>query len=188
MMTIQTQNPVLTEPFRKTKGFGIRNVIVILTALLILGMVIYFCFSQDGYSAKVYDDPESVEKLFISNREPFVEIASILKDSELFSYLYSIDRNSIFGPSIPERKKYLNDEEYQHICVFLNEYQPYEIGRTQGNLHFVFLCKNYDVTLYYIELEGEDLSDFLRYVGQYSDLKAIGDNWYIRVRSSDIVR
>ena len=184
-MTIQMQNPVSTELSHKAK---IIILFVILLIFCIIGVIVYLKFSTDRYSAKIYDNTESVENLFVSNQESFTEIAYILKDSELFNYLYSIDRKSIFSPSIPKREKYLNEEEYEHICAFLNEYQPYEIGRTGGSIHFVFLCEKDDAILYYTEQEGEDLVDFLHYISQHSEIKAINDNWYFRVRSSDITR
>ncbi len=183
MMTIQTQNLVSTERSRKAKSI----IVFVILLILLIGTIVYF-FPQDRYSCKIYDTPDSVKDLFVSNQESFMEIAYILKDNnELFDYLYSIDRKSIFGPSIPKREKYLSEEEYEHICAFLNEYQPYEIGGI-GVFKFVFLCKNDDVVLYYTEGEGEELLSFLSYVGQHAEIEAINDNWYIKVEPSDITR
>ena len=53
---------------------------------------------------------------------------------------------------------------------------------------YILLCEKDDAILYYTEQEGEDLVDFLHYISQHSEIKAINDNWYFRVRSSDITR
>ena len=185
MMTTHTKRPALTELSHK---YRIIISIVILFVFCLVGIIVYHAFSTDEYSAKIYDSPDSVETLFISQQESFTGITDILKDNELFDYLYSIDRKSIFGPSIPKSEKYLTEKNYKYICNFLNEYHPYEIGRTGASLHFVFLCKNHDVTLYYTELEGDDLSDFLSYIGQHYKIKSINNNWYIRVNSIDTTR
>lgn len=150
--------------------------------------MIYFFSKGDGYDPKVYDNPEDVINLFVNNQAAFDEIVPILKGNELFDYLYSIDRKSIFGPSIPKREKYLSEAEYGHICDFLNEFRPYEIGSPNGQLCFVFVCRSADVVVYHTELKEERLSRFLYYVGQNGDLKKINDNWYILFHSVDMIR
>ena len=185
MLTIQTQNLESTELSHKVKIFIFLTILIVLS---IIAIIVCLNFSTDRYSAKIYDNPESVEKLFIDNQEEFFKVSCILKNSELFSYLYSIDRKSIFSPSIPKKEKYLNDSEYEDICTFLNEYRPYEIGLTGCSIHFVFLCQNEDVVVYYTEEEGEALSKFLQYVSQDSKVKSINDNWYLEIRSSDTTR
>ena len=82
MMTIQMQNPVSTELSHKAK---IIILFVILLIFCIIGVIVYLNFSTDRYSAKIYDNTESVENLFVSNQESFTEIAYILKDYELFN-------------------------------------------------------------------------------------------------------
>ena len=179
------QNQASIECFHNSK------LIIILCSVVIFCIVAVITFKNsttESYSSKIYDTPKSVENLFVDNQDSFKSIAGILNDSELFDYLYSIDRKSIFSPKIPKKEEYLTEEEYKQICAFLNEYQPYEIGQTEGNLHFVFLCKNYDVTLYYTQQEGEKLSDFLRYVGQDYEIKAMNKCWYIRVSPCEPIR
>lgn len=187
MKIIRVQNQESTELSRKvrTKKF----LILFFLLILFIGTVVCLYFPYDGYSAQVYDSHQSVENLLASDRDSFVDISRLLlKNTDLFIWLDSIDRDVIFGPSIPEWKKYLAEEEYEQICFFLNKYHPYEIGLTDAGVHFVFLCKDEDVSLYYIEQEGEKLSDFLRYIGQHSSIRSIGENWYSRVNSSDITR
>ncbi len=118
----------------------------------------------------------------------FTEITSILKDNEIFDYLYSINRKSIFSPEIPKRDEYLTEKEYETICLFLNQCRPYEIGKTQSSLFFVFLCNNHEVVMFYVEEEGESLAYLLNYIGQDFDVTLIDDNWYIRINPAEQVR
>ena len=177
MKIIRMQNPELTERFHNLK----RNLVIPLIMLLL-------CLSMgactiDNYSPKVYDDSEAVREIYTNNQEDFSEIALLLKDSDLFDYLYSIDRKSIFGPSIPEREKYFTENEYQQLCDFLDLYQPYEIGKSNGYLRFVFLCVNEDVVLFYMEND-----DWLDYISQDYDVIMLKPNWYIGTHPSDVER
>ena len=178
MKIIRMQNPALTERFHNLK----RNLVIPLIMLLL-------CLSMgacaiDNYSPKVYDESEAVLEIYTNNQEDFSEIALLLKDSDF----YSIDRKSIFGPSIPEREKYFTENEYQQLCDFLDLYQPYEIGKSNGSLWFVFLCVNEDAVLYYTEEEGESLERWLDYIGQDCDVIMLKPNWYIGIDPSDVER
>ena len=185
MLTIQTQNPESTGPSLKIKT---AIIVVMLLVLCVIGILIYFNNATNEYSAKVYDNNESVEEIFSNNQKSFIKVASLLKDSKLFDYLYSIDKKSIFNTSIPNREKFFTKKEYNLICDFFNDYQPYEIGKSNGDLYFVFLCKTSDVTLYYTERKNEELADLLNALYQNTNVEMIDDGWYFSTAPSDIVR
>ena len=178
-------NLALIELFHNFKK---KLVIPLIMLLLCLAITMSGCTSSDNYSPKVYDDSEAVKEIFTDNQEDFSEIVLLLKDSELFDYLYSIDRKSIFGPSIPKREEYFTEEEYQQLCRFLDLYRPYEIGRRNGYLCFVFFCVNEDAVLYYTEKEGEALEYLLYYIGQDYDVTMLKPKWYIRVDPTEFER
>ena len=182
-MTIQMQNRELTVHSRKLKKILFIGIIITL-----LGIMICSCESEEKYSCKVYDNPDCVKELFVNNTESFNNIAQILKDNELFDYLYSINSKCIYGPDIPKAKKYLTDTEYEDVCAFLYDYYPYTIMVRNGYLQIDFFCKNDDVTIFYVEKEGEKLEYFLSYVGQHDPVEQIAENWYFRVRESDVTR
>lgn len=184
------QNPESIGCYRKIKRVIIGTFLCLITCAMvfIICAIVYLSIQKDDYSAKVYDNPATVEEMFHNNKNLFMETVNILEDNEIFAYLYSIDRKSIFSPSIPKKEEYLTEKEYENICLFLNEVGPYEIGNSTGALHMVFFCKNHVVTIYYTETKGEWLEYFLNYVGQHSDVKLIDENWYFDVELSDIVR
>ena len=189
MMTIQKQNPELIEFSLKSKTIRISKLLIVLCAISAILCSCCSCSASDGYSPKIYDNTNSVEEVFNANEETFVEVAHLLKDSALFNYLYSIDRKSIFSPSIPRKEKYFNEKEIEYLSRFLNDYRPYEIGNRNGYLFFVFLCKNEDVTIYYTERENESLCEFLSVLNQNSaSVKKIKEKWYFTVQLSDVVR
>lgn len=185
MMAIQMRNPASIKLSLKVKIVIISIVVLI---FCIIGIILYLNYATDKYSAKIYDNPKSVEEIFAADQETFTEVLYLLKDSELFDYLYSIDKKSIYNTSIPQSEKYFSEKEYEYLCFFLNKYRPYEIGKSNGDLYFVFLCESDDVTLYYTEREDESLSDFLNVISQYSKVKIIKDKWYVREQSSDMIR
>ena len=184
-MTIQMQNQESTGPSLKVKLIIFS---VVLIAFCIIGVILHFNYAADKYSAKTYESTKSVEEVFVTDQKTFIEVAHLLNNSDLFDYLYSIDRKSIFNTSIPQREKYFTDEEYEFLCQFLNKYRPYEIGKKDGDLYFVFLCEKNDVTLYYTEREDESLSDLLNVLNQHSEVKMLKDKWYFRVQASDVIR
>ena len=178
------QNPEST-------GLSLKVKIIILITLLIIcviGVILYFYHLTDRYSAKIYDNTKSVENIFITNQETFEKVAYLLKDSDLYDYLYSIDKKAIFNTSIPKKEKFFTKKEYTFLCDFLNEYRPYEIGKRNGDLYFVFLCQENDATLYYTEREDKSLFDLLNVLGQDSEVEMIRDKWCFRVQPSEVVR
>ena len=184
-MTIQMQNQESTALSLKEKFIFLSIVLII---FCIIGVILYFNYVTVKYSAEIYESTKSVEEVFVEDQKTFMEVAHLLKNSELFDYLYSIDRKSIFNTSIPQKEKYFSDEEYEFLCQFLNKYRPYEIGKKDGDLYFVFLCERNDVTLYYTERDDESLSDLLNVINQHSEVKMLKDKWYFRVQSSDVIR
>lgn len=161
---------------------------IVLFVFCVIGVILYLNRAADNYSVKTYENTKSVEEVFVADQKIFTEVALLLKNSDLFDYLHSIDRKSIFNTSIPQREKYFTEEEYEFLCNFLNEYRPYEIGKSNGDLYFVFLCKKNDVTLYYTEREDESLYDLLNVLNQHSEVIMLKDKWYFRVQASDVVR
>ena len=185
MMTIQIQNPESTALSLKVKLIIFS---IVLLVFCVIGVILCLNSAADKYSAKTYENTKFVEEAFVADQKTFTEVAHLLKNSDLFDYLYSIDRKSIFNTSIPQRKKYFTEEEYKFLCQFLNEYRPYEIGKRNGDLYFVFLCKQNDVTLYYTERDDESLSELLNVLNQHSEVKMLKDKWYFRVQASDVIR
>lgn len=180
-------NPESTELFHNLK---MNLAIPFIAFFLCIAIVLSACTndSNSTYSPKVYDDSTSLKKAYSDNQRDFLDVALLLKDSNLFDYLYEIDRKSIFGPSIPKRDEYFTENEYQQLCRFLDLYRPYEIGKRNGYLFFVFFCINEDVVIYYTEEEGESLEYLLTYIGQNYDVVMLKQNWYIKISPSDIER
>lgn len=172
--------------FLKKKSFIVA--VAVLIVFCIIGVITYFNYSANTYSAKIYKSTESVEKIFYDDQKTFNGVANLLKNSDLFDYLYSTDRKSIFNTSIPDKEEYFTDEEYEFLCCFLNEYKPYELGKKNGDLYFVFLCEKDDVTIYYTEREDELLFDLLNALNQHSKVKTLNEKWYFCVQTSDVVR
>lgn len=187
MKTIQMLNPESTERFH---NFKISFAISFIAFFLCIAIVLSACTndSNSTYSPNVYDDPTSLKKAYSDNQEDFLDVALLLKDSKLFDYLYKIDRKSIFGPSIPKSEEYFTENEYQQLCRFLDSYRPYEIGKRNGYLFFVFFCINENVVIYYTEEDGESLEYLLAYIGQDYNVVMLKQNWYIKISPSDVER
>ena len=120
MKTSQMQNPESTGQFLKLKLI----IFIVLIVFCLIGVTLCFTYPSDKYTAKIYENTESVEKVFVSNQKAFMEVAHLLKNSELYDYLYSIGRKSIFSTSIPQRDKYFTEEEYKFLCEFHFHYNP----------------------------------------------------------------
>ena len=184
---MDTQTPDVTSArSRKVKICSIVLFLLIFCAALI-GLGLYF--ADDGYSYRLYNDAEDFENTFNNNREDFDGLLSVLDNSDLWDYLFDIGRPYIMNPSIEKRKDYLTDEEYGIVCDFLETYGPHSMRDYYEAFYMSFLCKTENVTLYYTELEGDELERYLDYIeGHEEEVAQIDKNWYLAVNPCEFVR
>lgn len=182
MKTIQMQHQGLTALSRKLKF------ITVVIAFVVCHIFITGCTfnPSNKYSPKIYANDREVEETFYKNKEEFQQVASLLNESKLFDYLWS--KPAIIYTKVSQMKNFFSEKEYDYICDFIEEQGFYEFGQCQDSIYFVFLCENIDVVIYYTKMEADDLSSFLSYISQHSDIKALDDNWYCRCRDSDVTR
>ena len=172
----------------------VKMISVVVVGILICCLFVRCClyFMPDNYSCKIYSSSEELVNTFNNSREDFDEMVTILKASDLWDYLFDIDRPYIMSTAIENWDDYLTKEEYEAVCGFMEAYGPRSMRDSYEAFYISFFCKTEDACLYYTELDGDALKRYLSYIGgtggSRGKVTQLDERCYLIVKQTEFIR
>ena len=129
---------------------------------------------------------DQLMSMFQNDQNDFQEVAQIFLTNELFLKKGKTDRSfATMFHYADDDKQHFSSEDWEKICTFFNETNPYSITRYQNSVigfHYVNENRTGNNAFYYF---AGDKTDVIYHGGKYDNFTEIAPNWYIGEENED---